>query len=55
MHSTEPKNYDLTEACLLRGISDKHQVKNNLDTSGTREERERGKAVCNFFISAHNI
>lgn len=55
MHSIEPKNYDLREACLLIVISDKHQVKNNPNTSGGRGKRERLEAVCNFFFSANNI
>lgn len=51
MHSIEPENYGLREACLLIVISDKHQVKNSPNPSGGRGKGERVEAVSNFFIS----
>lgn len=49
MHSIEPENYGLREACLLIVISDKQQVKNSPNPSGGKGESV--EAVSNFFIS----
>lgn len=45
MHSIEPKNYGLREACLLIVISDKHQVKKTPNAYGEKEKRESGSRV----------